>query len=356
MSTQFNTGSFDSGVFGDYVGRVPAIKRSELIARRVYTGNSEIRSLFRGAGSAAYAKVPLFGAVSGAAQNYDGSVDITPAQTPSYEFGAVVIGRAKAWSERDFSSDITGADYMDNVARQIAEYFEEVDETTLLKILSGIFSLRALATGESESADAKRVAKSAFISSHTLDITSETDSAVGATSLNSAIQRACGSGKGRFAVVLLHSAVATNLENLALMDYLSYTDKNGITRDLAIGSWNGRSVIVSDKLPTSTSGNNTVYTSYILGEGSFIYEDIGARVPYEMQRDPAESGGCDILYCRQRKVIHPVGFDYVKASQASLSPTDAELASAVNWELAYDSAGNVIDDKLIPIARIISLG
>ncbi len=345
MQGQFDSKIFDSAVFGDYVGRVPTLKTRELLARRVFVGNSEIRSLFRGAGNAAYAKVPLYGAISGTAQNYDGVGDIAPQKTPCYEFGAVVIGRANAWSERDFACDVAGVDYMDTVAEQVAEYWEEVDEATLLSVLSGMF-----AEGGDE-------AKAVFVDTHTYDITSEDIPQISATSLNAAIQRACGSAKGKFRVVLMHSAVATNLENLQLMNYLTYTDKDGITRDLSIGTWNGKSVIITDSLPVSKDGEgNTVYTTYALGEGAFFYENIGAKVPYEMHRSPSEEGGCDILYSRQRKVLHPFGFDYVRSSQATLSPTNDELSDGANWELATSENDDVIDEKLIPVARIISLG
>lgn len=351
MAGQFDSKVFDAEAFGDYVGRIPTVKTSELIARRVFIGNSEIHSLFTGAGSASYAKLPLYGAISGDAQNYDGTSDISVVTTPLYEFGTSVIGRANAWSEKDFTCDVNGVDYMDNVARQVAEYWQEVDEKTLISVLSGIFTL-----ADSASDEALYAAKSDFISTHTLDITAETDSYVDGTTLNRAIQQSCGSGKGKFAVVLLHSAIATNLENLQLMNYLTYTDSAGITRDLSIGTWNGRSVIVSDSLPTAEGTGGTQYTSYILGVGSFFYEDIGAKVPYEMDRLPGENGGADVLYSRQRKIMQPFGFSYTKSNQATLSPTDDELSAGENWELAADSDGNIIDSKLIPIARIISLG
>ncbi len=345
MQGQFDSKIFDSTVFGDYVGRVPTIKTRELLARRVFVGNSEIRSLFRGAGNAAFARVPLYGAISGEAQNYDGVGDITPQKTPCFEFGAVVIGRANAWSERDFACDAAGTDYMDTVAEQVAEYWEEADEATLLSILSGLFHV------------SDEDSKAEFVDTHTYDITGEDIPQISATSLNAAIQRACGSAKGKFRAVIMHSAVATNLENLQLMNYLTYTDKDGITRDLTIGTWNGKSVIITDNLPVSRNeDDNPVYTTYALGEGAFFYENIGAKVPYEMHRSPSEEGGCDILYSRQRKVMHPFGFSYVKASQKTLSPTDNELSYGANWELATSDDGEVIDHKLIPLARIISLG
>mgnify|MGYP007081679685 CR=1 FL=1 len=39
----------------------------------------------------------------------------------------------------------------------------------------------------------------------------------------------------------------------------------------------------------------TQYTTYVLGEGAISYEDIGAKVPYEMSRDP-KTHGAKTLY------------------------------------------------------------
>ncbi|MFR8334403.1 MAG: hypothetical protein ACLU9S_20325 [Oscillospiraceae bacterium] len=81
----------------------------------------------------------------------------------------------------------------------------------------------------------------------------------------------------------------------------------------------------------------TRYTSYVLGDGAISYEDLGVKVPYEMARDPKKNGGEDTLYTRQRKAFAPFGISYEKKSQASLSPTDAELANGTNWCLVHSS-------------------
>ena len=61
----------------------------------------------------------------------------------------------------------------------------------------------------------------------------------------------------------MHSQVATNLENLNLLAYLKYTDANGIQRDLSLGTWNGKVVLVDDSMPTvavqSTAGTAGTY-------------------------------------------------------------------------------------------------
>jgi hypothetical protein len=333
----FDSKSFNPQAFGAYVERIPQTKKNELIKSGALRGNAEIRNVFSNQTGTAYAVLPMYGLLDGEAQNYDGINDIEATTTKTYERGVVVVGRAKAWVEKDFSYDITaGVDFMDNVAQQVAEYYDNVDQDTLLAILSGIFSMSA-------TKDKK------FVDAHTY----ETDT-LDATTLNTAIGKAGGDNKDKYTLVIMHSAVATQLENLNLLNYLKYTDSNGIQRDLGIATWNGRVVLVDDSMPVTEGDSTTSYTTYVLGDGAFDYENIGAKVPYEMDRDAKTAGGQDILYTRQRKVFAPYGISYVKKSQATLSPTNTELSDGKNWALVADADGNTIEPKAIPIARIVS--
>lgn len=182
--------------------------------------------------------------------NYDGSTNITSNPTKTFSHSRVVVGRAQAWTERDFSYDITGGeDTLADVASQIGEYWEEVDQATIIKILTGIFAMK----------DAEGVK---FVREHTYDVTGKTNSegALGlmdGTSLNTAMQRACGDNKGAFSLAIMHSAVATGLENLKLLAYMKYTDKDGIERELQIGTLNGRTVLVHRGLSITEVYNGT---------------------------------------------------------------------------------------------------
>jgi len=103
----------------------------------------------------------------------------------------------------------------------------------------------------------------------------------------------------------------------------------------------------------------TKYITYVFGDGAIEYTNCGAKVPYEMSRDPKTNGGQDTLYSRQRKCFAPYGISFTKASMAKLSPTNAELELGVNWELVNSNeqgTKDYISLKAIPIARIISLG
>ena len=465
-NNKFDSKSFNPEAFKYMVGRVPNLKMNEIKKSKALAGNPDIRDVFSSQNGTAYARIAMRGLLEGDAVNYDGQTNITATSTKTFEQGVVVVGRAKGFVEKDFSYDITGGvDFMENIAQQIADYKDGLDQDTILAILKGIFSM----SGDSKSVE--------FVQKHTYDITGEATKTVGATTLNSAINKACGANKKKFALVFAHSDVATGLENLNLLEYLKYTDKDGVQRDLGLATWNGKLVIIDDEMPTASavatagvydievktaatvgdkieicgttftwvangdtpeadeielpSTNNvtneataiytklaaittgeiakftwdnttakhvgatqkntapdavftaevqegaatmvidvnettpaviaTDYTTYVLGEGSIAYEDVGAKVPYEMARNAATNGGEDTLYIRQRKCFAPFGISYEKAVQSSLSPTNTELENGLNWILVHTgeaqaSDRSYINHKAIPIARIISRG
>lgn len=254
---------------------------------------------------------------------------------------------------------------MANVRNQINRYWNDVDQGTLLAVFEGIFAMSETGTGKVRTANAE------FVDKHTYDISGETTQEgqrMGATSLNVAIQKACGDNKQKFSLVICHSTVATNLENLKLLAYLKYTDAEGIERDLGMGTWNGRLVIVDDSMPIEVipavpasdgvpaQDAYTQYTSYVLGEGAVGFEPVGAKVPYEMVRDAKTRGGEDTLISRRRNAVSVAGISYLKAVQKTNSPTDAELKNGKNWSLVSNGDNKTIDHKAIPIARIISRG
>lgn len=353
---KFDSKSFNEKAFKYSVEhpRVPNLKTNELKKSKALKGSKDIRDVFTSQNGTTYASIAMKGLLDGEAVNYDGQTDIEATSTKTFERGIVVVGRAKAWTEKDFSDDVSGENFMDNVADQVAEYKDALDQDTILAILKGIYAM----TGNKNTE---------FVNNHTTEI----EGNMTATTLNSATNKACGANKKKFTMVFMHSDVATNLQNLNLIEHLKYTDKDGITRDIDLGTWNGKLVIIDDDMPTEevpASGNgdtrveaHTKYTTYVLGDGSIDYEDIGAKKPYAMARDEKTNGGEDTLYMRQRKVFAPYGISYTKKNQKTLSPTDDELSDGSNWELVHSGESTVanrsyINHKAIPIARIISKG
>ncbi len=400
---KFDSKSFNPQAFKYMVGRVPNLHMHEIKKSKALAGNPDIKATLGGSqGGTGYARIAMRGLLDGDAVNYDGQTDITATSTKTFEQGIVAIGRAKAWVEKDFSYDITGGvDFMQNIADQVGEYWDGVDQDTIIAILQGLFAMTGAKNLE-------------FVNNHTYDVTKKIDGKMSATTLNSAANKACGANKKKFTLVFMHSDVATNLENLNLVAHLKYTDAQGIQRELDLYTWNGKLVVIDDDMPTvaqegfyikakSTDegalevvadsatatakqiklaavtpvaddygtpavgdyvvfvDDFTEYTTFVLGNGSFSYEDLGVKVPYEMNRNPSKNGGEDTLYSRQRKVFAPFGISYEKKSQASLSPTDTELKNGENWSLVHsgektEKDRSYINHKVIPIARIISRG
>lgn len=361
----FNEKIFNGEVFGKYIDTIPRVKQNALLSSGVLKKESKFKEAFSNQSGSSYTTIPMFGRIGGKALNYDGKTDIKSNKTDTFSRSVITIGRANAWTEDDFSEDITGGvSFMSNVASQVSEYWDDVDQETLVSILKGIFSMTGTENAE-------------FIDNHTTDITGASKGLITATSLNDAIQKACGANKNKFKFAIMHSVVATNLENLNLLDYMKYTDNLGIQRDLALATWNGRIVLIDDDatidMPissdTSENGEGTEtasrkskstepkYITYLLGEGAFDYEDVGVKVPYEMSRDAKTNGGQTVLYSRQRKVFAPYGISFTKKVMETDSPTDEELANGENWELVCNhDKTKTIDHKAIPIARIISKG
>jgi hypothetical protein len=463
---KFDSKTFNPQAFGAYVKRVPNTKRNELAKSGAVGTNEQARTALSNQTGSLYATVPYFGRISGStSQNNDGAHDIARTNTTTFEQGFVTASRMDAWTERSFSKNITaGVDFMDNVASQVSEYKFEVKQAILLAILKGVFSMNTSGAGVTS------VAARKFLRNHVLDIRNASVPTVGASTLNTALQKAVGDNKAIFKLAIMHSAVATNLENLKLLDYLKYTDADGIQRDLTVGQWNGRLVLIDDEMPTeqtvvtpgtntvkvtatatagdkitvcgveytwvanggtvgdfdieipasSTAGKeataiknkldavttgdiadwtwtvssdtvtatqkatapeawfdfefnadntssagtvaagtasvvNTAYTTYVLGEGSVILDDIGDAVPYEMSRDPKTNGGQDTLYVRDRFICGVDGISFEKPASITASASNTDLANGDNWNIINDGA-TAIDDKAIAIAKIVSLG
>ena len=334
----FDSKTFNSEVFSKYLESVPRVKQNALLKAGVLRTRNDLKNLLTDQVGGNYITVPMTGLIGGAALNYDGATNITATSLETFAQGMIVVGRAKAWQEKDFSFDITGHDFMADIAAQVGAYWDEIDQTTILNTLEGIFGVTA----------------DSFNTKHTLDISAVTGAdTVGADTLNKVMTQAAGANKDIFRVVIMHSVVAANLENLQLLTYWKETDANGVQRPIALGSWNGRTVLVDDDVPESSG----VYTTYVLGEGAFDYCDCGAKVANETYRDPTTNGGQDMLITRQRKIFAPKGFSFVQPTTAIVSPTDAQLATAARWTVVKDTAGSgYFDSKAIPFARILSKG
>jgi len=384
----FDTKNFNGEVFDALVKNTPNLRLNELLKSKAIVEKPEYAAQLPDQQGGHYIASIIKARIGGTAVNYDGKTDITATSRGNYTMGRIVVGRANGWTEKDFTADITGDDYMP-AAEEVGEYWDDVDQDTLLATLKGIFSM---STGEGAE----------FVKKHTHNIAVKlTGNKFDATTLNTGMQKALGDKKAKFALAIVHSAVATNLENLQLVAYLKYTDEDGIERDLGIATLNGRILLIDDTMPcvegyfdatadtegalkivasspadgeialadvkAAYLGEKTLaadmyvvldheYTTYVLGEGAIEYTNCGVKTPSEIERNALTNGGESTLVSRQRKVFAPYGISW--KTNSIISPTDAQLENGDNWEIANSNEGTkkYYPIKAIAIARIKSRG
>ena len=385
----FDLVNFNGEVFDAAVRETPNLRLNELLHCGAIVERGEYAPMLPDQKGGNFITTLIKARLSGKTVNYDGKTDIDTEERGNYSMGRIVVGRAQGWTEKDFVSDISGDDYS-AAAGEVAEFWDDVDQDTLLSTLKGVFSMN---TGEGKN----------FVTKHTYDISANEDGTFGATTLNTGMQMALGDKKANFALAVMHSRTATILENLNLLEYMKYTDGNGIERNLPLATLNGRIVLVDDTMPTrqvdakyeksadttvqegttyytvsgkeykvvaSPTGNPsesnyyekvsdayTEYTTYVLGNGAIEYTNCGVKVSSEMDRNPSKNGGETTLYSRQRKVFAPYGISWKNTS--IVSPTAEELETGTNWEIAHNNSSDAnatYPIKAINIMRIITRG
>lgn len=347
----FDKKVWNDAVFQKYLNKVPNLKENSLLKNGVLEVNNSLKArLVDGVGGNLLIE-PIKGLLDGDYVNYDGATNITTSSRGTFMQTKIVVGRAKGWEEKDFSTELTGVNWMEGIANEVAEYWQGVDMETILAILKGVFSM-------SDTNGAS------FVDAHTLDISAEADNnEMTAVTINNASQKAFGDKKNRMVnMAFMHSNVATALENLQLLEYKKYTDSNGITSNIEIAQIGNKTVIIDDDMPVEhdEEGDFDKYTTYLLGKGAIEYCNVGVKVPSEVSRDPATNGGIDKLYTRQRKLYAPKFISW-KGNKSIVSPTKEQLETGSNWEVVNDGNTSTsqrvyVNHKLVPLARIITRG
>ena len=229
---KFNGKIFNPQVFEKYQKTLPSTKENALILSSVFKNVNKYGAKLSEQAGGNYIVEPIKGRIGGDAQNYDGETDIQSNSRKTFYQGKVAIGRDNAWGEDDFTTEITGANFMAE-AGEVKEYWDEEKQKIALSILKGIFAI----TGSDD-----------FVTKHTYEAKGELQ----ATDCNKASQKALGDKKSKLGVMFMHSVVSTNLEGLQLLNFLKYTDKDGIERDLTLATYNGKLVIVDDDMPVES--------------------------------------------------------------------------------------------------------
>ena len=156
--------------------------------------------------------------------------------------------------------------------------------------------------------------------------------------------------------IVVHSVVAQRM--IDNDDIVYVPDSQG---NLTIPTFLGKRVVIDDGAPViagTTSGFR--YVSMLFGQAAFGYGEGSPEVPTEVEREAAggNGGGIETLWSRKTWLIHPLGHKFTSntvtgpaspKNPANISPTDANLRLAANWDRLYHR-------KNVPLAFLVTNG
>lgn len=231
----------------------------------------------------------------------DGGTGLTVHNIDSAKSVAAVHARGVAYGASDLSKVFSGADPMAAIAGKLGALWARKMQKVALSSLEGIFKLDAMADS---------------VSDHSADVLSA-DMMADALFL-------LGDNFEKITSVAMSSAVLAKLKKLDLIDVIQPS-----TLEPSYYTYMQKRVIVDDSLAASAG----VYPIYFFGTGALSYNENTAMAKVETERDAKK--GFDNLYSRRYFTMHPRGLKW-KGTPVGETPSNAELATKANWELAAD--------------------
>lgn len=269
--------------------------------------------------------------------NNDGLTDNTPKEISGGKQTAMLIQRMMAWKAQDFTKELTGADPMQHIADNVANYYQQVWEAELMNIVNTVMKLDDMED---------HIWDIALASGSTVEDANKIDE----TTMIFAQQKAIGDMANGFGIAIMNSYIFARYQALGLVDYNKYTVTNAVTQEVNLPTINGLIPIVSDRHTVDTTGDVPKYITTLVGQGAILTaEKTNYEEPYYTDYDPETKAGIEKLYTKQGRVLHPNGFSLNVANIANESPTKTELGTSTNWSLAFNA-------KNVRIGQIISNG
>lgn len=318
--------SFDAEVFTDMMNEADFWK-NEIMASGVVQQNAAIMDAIGTKGNVA--TIPMwkpFNVFDDGMQplNNDGLTDNVPVEIAGDKQTAMLIQRMKAWKDKDFTAELTGANPLEHIKQKVAGYYTGMWERELMNIVQAVMQLEAL-------------------SDHVTDLSITTGTVgdankVDETTLIDAEQAALGDMAGDMGLIIMHSKIFAQYKKLQLVEYDKFTVGNGVKSEVILPHIGGKIPYVTDFYTVDrTVDGYPVFNTYLLGQGAFqTAQKINYENPYYVDYDPESSAGVEKLYTKQGRVLHPNGVSFAVDNIATESPTFAELGNVDNWTLKFN--------------------
>lgn len=308
----------------------------------VAVNNAAFAQLFSAGGN--IAELPFWNDLDGSQEPNYGTDDPADVATPEKITAGVQVARMaslnKGYSAADLASELAGSDAMSRVRSRFSRYWMRAFQRRVISSLEGVVA---------DNVDN-------YDSDMVNDVSGATNADIGTGTVfsRSAFTGAAftsGDHYDDYVAIAVHSVVYKRMVDNDDIDFIP-DSQGGFTP-----SFMGRRVIIDDGLPftaaggTGASDSAPLYTSFLFGEGLIGYGFRPARVPFELDREPAQGNGAGVetIWERNSWVIHPFGTAFQSSTLTDGNATIAQLKLAGNWD-------RVVDRKNIPFAALITNG
>lgn len=230
---------------------------------------------------------------------------------------APVLYRGTGAAYTDLAAIVAGSNPVTQILNDFADYTLRSDQEIMQSIIKALF---AKGTG---------VSKGALTDTHVSDQSAAQNPVICPEMVIDA-RSILGTSRSKLTIIAMHSKVKAELEkqNTQTKHYIPASESKA-----GFDTYLGMRVVEDDSL-LPVDG---VYETYLYAAGSFGRNTAtpADMVTYEPDRDKAK--GNNMLYVRRARVIHPFGLKFKSEQVSGLTPTNADLALAKNWEKVHET-------------------
>ncbi len=325
MATTRLSDIIEPSIFSDYVmnktTQLSALRASGVIAE----APPEVAAVVQAGGSSV--DMPHWNDLDDTEANVssdDPSETATPRKIGTGADRAIQHFRNQGWEAADLVMQMAGEDPMEAIGNRVAAYWVRQEQQVLISTINGVL--------------ADNVANDS--SDMVVDIYSDVASPASSNEIGNtsviAARLTAGDQLQQFTTMAMHSKTFGDLLADEAITFIRPSQSS-----IDIPTYQGLNVLIDDGMPVTTGTNSPAYWSYLFGAGCFGYAAGMPRTPTEVEREAAAGNGegIETLWNRNNWVLHPRGVKFVGSKGSGftgVSPTNAELATAANWDRVYD--------------------
>jgi hypothetical protein len=277
-----------------------------------------------------FISVPFWKAnLSGDFEVLTDSTSLTPGKITADKQVGVILHRGRAFEARDLAALAAGADPMAAIGAKIADYIANQRQKDLLSCLGGVFG------------SVNTTSNTAAFFDLTIDGGSGDTPTVLSPRHVAEARSLLGDQGDKLTAMCCHSKVYYDLVERKAIDYiydnLGQADTSaaqGSTApafgSVAVPTFMGLRVIVSDDVQTDGSGATTEYATYFFTQGAVAS---GEQLAMQTETDRDILAKSDAMSIDLHYVYHPVG---AKWGVTTANPTRAQLETVGNWSKVYE--------------------